>query len=71
LPQRGSCALDRQYTHGVAISNSRLIAADARAVTFTFKGYRIIGPGRDETMTLEPDEFMRRFPLHAATDRWG
>ena len=53
-----------RYTHRVAISNSRLIASDARAVTFTFKDYRIIGPGRYKTMTLEPGEFMRRFLLH-------
>ena len=53
-----------RYTHRVAISNSRLISSDARAVTFTFKDYRITGPGRYKTMTLEPAEFMRRFLLH-------
>jgi hypothetical protein len=53
-----------RYTHRVAISNSRLIAVDARAVTFTFKDYRIEGPGRYKTMTLKPGEFMRRFLLH-------
>ena len=35
-----------RYTHRVAISNRRLIAADGRGVTFTFKDYRIEGPGR-------------------------
>jgi len=34
------------YTHRVAISNSRLIAADATGVTFSYKDYRIVGPGR-------------------------
>ena len=53
-----------RYTHRVAISNSRLISADAAGVTFTFKDYRIEGPGRTKTMTLPPAEFMRRFLLH-------
>jgi hypothetical protein len=53
-----------RYTHRVAISNSRLIKADATGVTFTFKDYRVQGPGRYKTMTLEPGEFMRRFLLH-------
>jgi Putative transposase len=43
-----------RYTHRVAISNRRLIKADATGVTFTFKDYRINGPGRYKTMTLEP-----------------
>jgi hypothetical protein len=53
-----------RYTHRAAISNSRLISVDARAVTFTFKDHRITGPGRYKTMTLEPGEFMRRFLLY-------
>ena len=47
--------------HRVAISNRRLIAADGRGVTFTFKDYRIQGPGRYKSMTLETGEFIRRF----------
>ena len=35
-----------RYTHQVAISNSRLIAADATGVTFRYEDYRIMGPGR-------------------------
>jgi hypothetical protein len=35
-----------RYTHRVAISNSRLIAADAESVTFKVKDYRVEGPGR-------------------------
>ena len=42
-----------RYTHRVAISNSRLISADANGVTFKDKDYRIEGPGRYKTMTLE------------------
>ena len=53
-----------RYTHRVAISNSRLIAADASGVTFKYKDYRIEGPDRYKTMTLEPGEFIRRFLMH-------
>ena len=53
-----------RYTHRVAISNSRLIAADATGVTFRYKDYRIEGPGRYKTMTLKPAEFIRRFLIH-------
>jgi hypothetical protein len=52
-----------RYTHRVAISNSRLIAA-ATSVTFSYKDYRIEGLGRYKTMTLKPDEFIRRFLTH-------
>jgi hypothetical protein len=53
-----------RYTHRVAISNSRLIASDTRGVTFRWKDYRAKGRPRHKTMTLEPQEFMRRFLLH-------
>jgi hypothetical protein len=53
-----------RYTHRVAISNSRLIAADARGVTFKYKDYRIQGPERYKLMTLATDEFIRRFLMH-------
>ena len=53
-----------RYTHRVAISNRRLIAADEKTVTFTFKDYRIEGPGRYKTMTLATAEFIRRFLVH-------
>ena len=53
-----------RYTHRVAISNRRLIAADAKAVTFKVKDYRIDGPGRYTTMMLDPHEFIRRFLIH-------
>jgi hypothetical protein len=35
-----------RYTHRVAISNRRLIAADDAGVAFRWKDYRIDGPGR-------------------------
>jgi hypothetical protein len=53
-----------RYTHRVAISNSRLIAADATSVTFKVKDYRVQGPGRYTTMTLGAHEFIRRFLIH-------
>jgi hypothetical protein len=53
-----------RYTHRVAISNSRLVALDERGVTFRYKDYRRNGPARYCTMTLPPDEFIRRFLLH-------
>jgi Putative transposase/Transposase zinc-binding domain len=53
-----------RYTHRVAIANSRLIALDARGVTFRDKDYRRNGQARYRTMTLAPDEFIRRFLLH-------
>src|ERR1700726_4425282 len=53
-----------RYTHRVAISNRRLIAADTNTVTFKVKDYRIEGPGRYTTMTLDAHEFIRRFLIH-------
>ena len=53
-----------RYTHRVAISNSRLLAHDERAVTFKWKDYREKGRTRYKTMTLGAEEFMRRFLLH-------
>jgi hypothetical protein len=53
-----------RYTHRVAISNSRLIAANADGVTFKYKDYRVEGPERYKAMTLAPHEFIRRFLLH-------
>ena len=53
-----------RYIHRVAISSSRLIAANATGVTFSYKDYRIEGPGRYKSMTLNPGEFIRRFLIH-------
>ena len=61
-----------RYTHRVAIANSRLLALDERGVTFRWKDYRARdgATGRDwiKTMTLAPDEFIRRFLLHVLPD---
>jgi hypothetical protein len=53
-----------RYTHRVAISNSRLVGLDERSVSFRYKDYRRDGRARFRTMTLAPDEFIRRFLLH-------
>jgi hypothetical protein len=53
-----------RYTHRVAISNGRLMAANETAVTFKYKDYRIKGPGRYKLMTLATHEFIRRFLMH-------
>ena len=53
-----------RYTHRVAISNRRLISLDETGVTFHYKDYRRDGGDRQRTMTLSPDEFIRRFLLH-------
>jgi hypothetical protein len=53
-----------RYTHRVAIANSRLIAIEEAGVTFRYKDYRRNGSERYRTMTLQADEFIRRFLLH-------
>ena len=53
-----------RYTHRVAIANSRLLALDEHGVTFKWKDYREKGSTRHKTMTLDTDEFIRRFLIH-------
>jgi len=53
-----------RYTHRVAISNRRLVAADNEAIAFRWKDYRVDGPDRWKTMRLHPHEFIRRFLRH-------
>jgi hypothetical protein len=53
-----------RYTHRVAIANSRLITLDEQGVTFKWKDYQAKERDRHKTMTLAPDEFIRRFLLH-------
>jgi len=56
------------YTHRVAISNSRLVSADAEAVTFHWKDYRIKNGNRQRVMRLSTGEFIRRFLIHVLPD---
>jgi integrase len=51
-----------RYTHRVAISNNRLLTMDGNRVTFAWKDYKHEAARR--TMTLDADEFIRRFLLH-------
>ena len=53
-----------RYTHRVAIANGRLLKFDEQGVTFKWKDYRDKGHTRHKTMTLDADEFIRRFLLH-------
>ena len=62
-PERVLHYLSR-YTHRVAIANSRLVAFEAGRVSFKWKDYRREGQDRYGLMTLDGDEFIRRFLLH-------
>ena len=53
-----------RYTHRVAIANSRLVAFDGERVTFKWKDYRAKRDARYKLMTLDADEFIRRFLIH-------
>jgi len=53
-----------RYTHRIAISNHRLVSADASTVTFRWKDYRIKRGDRMKVMRLTTDEFIRRFLIH-------
>ena len=55
-----------RYTHRVAISNNRLLDIDHGRITFRYKDYR--HEGEQKTMTLDADEFIRRFLLHVLPD---
>jgi hypothetical protein len=57
-----------RYTHGVAISNNRILAIADGQVTFQWKDYQ--DGGASKTMTLSADEFIRRFLLHVLPDRF-
>ena len=57
-----------RYTHRVAISNTRLISADAETVAFRWKDYRIKSGDRQKVMRLATDEFIRRFLIHVLPD---
>jgi hypothetical protein len=53
-----------RYTHRIAISNHRLVGADADAVAFRWKDYRIKSGDRMKVMRLPTSEFIRRFLTH-------
>ena len=49
-----------RYTHRVGLSNRRLVSATGEAITFRTWG--------EQTATLHPHEFLRRFLLHVLPD---
>jgi hypothetical protein len=51
-----------RYTHRVAISNNRLLSMNDGKVRFRWKDYR--DGNRQKTMTLDGQEFIRRFLIH-------
>jgi hypothetical protein len=51
-----------RYTHRVAISNNRLLDIAEGKVSFRYKDYR--HEAKQKTMTLQAEEFIRRFLLH-------
>jgi Putative transposase/Transposase zinc-binding domain len=55
-----------RYTHRVAISNNRILSLDPGRVTFSYRDRR--NANRLRSMTLESDEFIRRFLLHVVPD---
>ncbi len=57
-----------RYTHRVAISNARLVSADAQTVAFRWKDYRIKSGDRQKVMLLATPEFIRRFLIHVLPD---
>jgi putative transposase/transposase-like zinc-binding protein len=56
-----------RYTHRVAISNHRLVAVSDDTVSFRWKDYR--HGSQVCTLTLDADEFLRRFLLHVLPTR--
>jgi len=64
-PQHVLAYLGR-YTHRVAIANSRLISMTDGTVSFRWRDYR--HGNAQKLMTLEADEFIRRFLLHSLPD---
>jgi predicted Zn-ribbon and HTH transcriptional regulator len=51
-----------RYTHKIAISNHRLQAIGKGEINFTYKDYN--QGGKQKTMRLKSEEFLRRFCLH-------
>lgn len=55
-----------RYTHRVAIANSRLVGVTDHQVAFRWRDYR--HRGKAKVITLDADEFIRRFLLHTLPD---
>ena len=61
-PQQVLAYLGR-YTHRVAISNQRLVSLEDGKVSFHWKDYQ--HHSRSKVLTLDAEEFIRRFLVHA------
>lgn len=57
-----------QYTHRVAISNSRILAYESHEVRFRWRDYA--DGNRVKECTLDAQEFLRRFLLHVLPERF-
>ena len=57
-----------RYTHRIAISNNRILNIQDGKVFFRWRDYA--DGNRLKTMTLQTDEFIRRFLLHVLPDRF-
>lgn len=57
-----------QYTHRVAISNSRILSYEDEQVTFRWRDYA--DAHRVKECTVSAEEFLRRFLLHVLPDRF-
>lgn len=51
-----------RYAYRTAISNSRIVSVEPKGVTMTYKDYS--DGGKEKTMLLDGEEFIRRFLLH-------
>ncbi len=57
-----------RYTHRIAISNHRILTLRNGRVSFLWRDYA--DQNRQKTMTLQADEFIRRFLLHVLPERY-
>jgi hypothetical protein len=55
-----------RYTHRVALSNERILSVQSGQVTFTYRDRK--DKDRLKSMTLDAQEFIRRFLLHVLPD---
>jgi len=57
-----------RYTHRIAIANSQIVAFDGERVTFKWRDYWAKRDACYKLMTLDADEFSRRFVIHVLPD---
>ena len=55
------------YTHRIAISSSRIVSFDGERVSFRYRDYA--RGNAEKLLTLDADEFLRRFLLHVLPPR--